>query len=99
MAQEQTVEWKADSENIYERFIEQYDEAMSGERELTEGDQDMRYALDLQRERVEEKGAKLRYHMTPRGFMANGHDMKKWTDRHYVSECNYYTCMSLSKRQ
>jgi len=93
MAQEQTVEWKADSENIYERFIEQYDEAMSGERELTEGDQDMRYALDLQRERVEEKGAKLRYHMTPRGFMANGHDMKKWTDRHYVSECNYYTCM------
>ena len=91
MAQEK-VEWKADSENIYERFMEQYDEAMSGERELTDGDQDMRYALWLQRERIAEKGAKLRYHITPRGMMAKGHDMRKWTDRHYVSECNYYTC-------
>ncbi|MCR5461200.1 MAG: hypothetical protein K6F51_15150 [Acetatifactor sp.] len=94
MAAEEQVVWKADSNNIYERFIEQLDEAMSGEKELTEGDQDTRYALKLQQERLREKGTKLRYHITPRGFTSNGQNLpRKWKDKHYVSEVAYYTSM------
>ena len=92
MATEEQVVWSADSNNIYERFIEQLDEAMSGEKELTEGDQDTRYALKLQQERLQEKGAKIRYRITPRGLMSNRQKLrKKWMDKHYVSEVAYYT--------
>ena len=77
MAAEEQVVWRADSNNIYERFIEQLDEAMSGEKELTEGDQDTRYAMKLQQERLQEKNTKIRYHITPRGFMSNGQNLPR----------------------
>jgi len=94
MATQETVVWKADSSNIYERFIEQLDEAISGEKELTEGDQDTRYALKLQQERLAKKGTRLRCKITPRGFMSDGQSLtRKWKDRHYVSEAAYYTAM------
>ena len=94
MSKEEQVVWKPDSSNIYERFIEQYDEAISGEKELTAGDQDTRYALKLQQERLREKGVKMRYRITPRGFMADGKSLpKKWMDQHYVSEMAYYTSL------
>lgn len=94
MATQETTVWKADSNNIYERFIEQLDEAISGEKELTEGDQDTRYALKLQQERLAQKGVKLHCKITPRGFMSDGQSLpRKWKDRHYVSEAAYYTAM------
>ena len=94
MAKEEQVVWKADSKNIYERFIEQLDEAISGERELTEGDQDTRYALKLQQERLAEKGARIRCKITPRGHMSEGKKLsRRWKDNHYVSEVAYYTSM------
>ena len=92
MSKEEQVVWKPDSSNIYERFIEQYDEAISGEKELTAGDQDTRYALKLQQERLREKGTKIRYHITPRGLMSGGKNLRrKWMDKHYISEVAYFT--------
>ncbi len=94
MATRETAVWRPDSNNIYERFIEQLDEAISGEKELTEGDQDTRYALKLQQERLATKGTRLRCKITPRGFMSDGQSLpRKWKDRHYVSEAAYYTSM------
>ena len=91
MATQETTVWKADSNNIYERFIEQLDEAISGEKELTEGDQDTRYALKLQQERLAQKGVKFRCKITPRGFMSDDKSLtRKWRDRHYISEAAYH---------
>lgn len=90
---EENTIWKPDSSNIYERFIEQLDEAVSGERELTDGDQDTRYALKLQQERLQEKNAKLRYHITPRGSFAKGKlHPRKWMDTLYESQIMWYSC-------
>ncbi|MCR4650033.1 MAG: flagellar export protein FliJ [Lachnospiraceae bacterium] len=84
--------WNPNPDNIYERFIDQLDDAINGEKELTDADQDIKYAIELQRKRLEKKNVKIRYSITPRGLLPNTVKLKQWSDNHYTCQNGVYTC-------
>lgn len=85
-------DWSASSRSLFERFaVNLADYTKTGELP-PEGDQDIRYALELQEERLKSKGLTMQYHFVPRGhFSENDQMVRKWSDEHYTSKLEYRT--------
>ncbi len=84
--------WNPNPDNIYERFIDTIDDAINGEKELIDGDQDIKYTIELQRQRLQKKNVRLRYSITPRGLLRNTLKLRHWSDNHYTCQDGVYTC-------
>ena len=80
-------------DTVFEQFMKELAGAVNGEMELTSGDTDLRYSIELQKERLKNKGVKLRYGIKSRGLSSEGMKMYKvWQDAHYKSDSAMYTC-------
>ena len=78
---------------VFEQFMSELANAVNGDGELTSGDTDLRYSIELQRQRLRDKNIDMRYTITSRGLSPNGMKLKKmWQDSHYTSDCAVYTC-------
>ncbi|MDE6713047.1 MAG: hypothetical protein K2K20_04870 [Lachnospiraceae bacterium] len=85
--------WSRSNGSMFERFainLEEY--TMTGEAPKG-GDQDIRYALKLQKERLQNKRISMQYSFTPRGHFADKDlDCRRWSDAHYTSQMKCRTC-------
>ena len=89
----ETVIWRKEKHRIFENFALELQECVEGGELPESADQDLRYALELQRERVKSKGLKMQYEYVPRGHFPEGNTLgKDWGDNRYISKMDYRTC-------
>lgn len=85
--------WSRSANSLFERFAVSLEKYTWAEPPLQEGDQNIRYALKLQKERLQKKGISMQYSFTPRGHFANEDlALKSWKDAHYTSQMKCRTC-------
>lgn len=87
------ITWSRSGGSMFERFavnLENYTgtgEAPKG------GDQDIQYALKLQKERLQNKKVSMQYSFVPRGHFADKDlDGRRWSDAHYTSQMKLRSC-------
>lgn len=87
------ITWSHTTDSLFERFAVNLEKYTCAEQPLQEGDQDIRYALKLQKDRLQKKGISMQYSFTPRGHFANEDlALKSWKDAHYTSQMKCRTC-------
>lgn len=90
---EKKVMWRKNSPYIYEKFaMELQDYAKTGELPK-HSDQDMKYSMELQRERLREQALTMEYEFVPRGAYSEGGGYAKGReDARYMTTNEYRTC-------
>lgn len=90
----ETIVWRKSKGNIFETFAVELKEFTRTRKLPDSGEQDMRYALELQEKRLRDKGLIMQYDFVPRGLLPQGGGMygRSWRDRHYHSVMQYRTC-------
>lgn len=87
------ITWSRDSDSMFERFAVHLEEYTTTGQLPEGGDQDIRYALKLQKERLQKKRLSMQYSFTPRGHFANSDlALRQWNDAHYTSQWKCRTC-------
>ena len=85
--------WKTTSHYPFEKFGAGLVEYTKTGNLPEQGDRNVRYALELQRERLKNKDLILKYDFTPRGHFADTTGPgREWKDEHYTSRMEYRTC-------
>ena len=85
--------WKTTSHNPFESFGAGLVEYSKVGNIPTQGDQNVRYALELQKQRLKNKSLIMKYEFTPRGHFANATGSERvWKDDHYTSRMEYRSC-------
>lgn len=85
--------WKTSSPYPFESFGAGLLEYTQTGNIPVQGDQNVRYALELQKQRLKDKGLIMKYEFTPRGHFADTTGPgKEWKDNHYTSRMEYRTC-------
>lgn len=91
--QEEHRIWKTTSHYPFEKFGAGLIEYSQTGKLPEQGDQDVRYALELQKQRLENKALIMKYEFTPRGHFADTTGPgREWKDEHYTSHMEYRTC-------
>lgn len=87
------VVWSRSNCSIFENFAISLQEYTRTGKAPAEGDQDIQYALELQKKRLQTKGLTMQYKFVPRGHLAGGTNKNKsWSDAHYTSTLQTRTC-------
>ncbi|MDE6663893.1 MAG: hypothetical protein K2K46_11215 [Lachnospiraceae bacterium] len=87
------VVWSRSNGSIFENFAISLQEYTRTGKAPAEGDQDIQYALELQKKRLRTKGLTMQYKFVPRGHLAGGmKKYKSWSDAHYTSTLQTRTC-------
>lgn len=85
--------WKTTSHYPFERFGAGLTEYTQTGKVPEQGDQNVRYALELQKQRLKSKDLLMKYEFTPRGHFADTTGpCREWKDNHYTSHMEYRTC-------
>lgn len=85
--------WKTTSYYPFESFGAGLAEYTQTGNIPAQGDQNIRYALALQKERLDSKALVMKYQFTPRGHFADTTGpSREWKDDHYTSHMEYRTC-------
>lgn len=85
--------WSHSADSRFERFAANLEKYTMTGRTPPGGDQDIQYALKLQKDRLKNKGLSMRYCFTPRGHFAESDSaLKSWSDAHYTSQMKFRTC-------
>ncbi len=85
--------WKTTSPYPFEAFGAGLAEYTATGKPPAQGNQDVRYALRLQKERLESRSLLMKYEFTPRGHFADASGPgREWRDDLYTSRMEYRTC-------
>lgn len=91
--QEDKVIWEKVRGNIFETFAVELQEFTRSEQLPDACDQDMKYCLELQKQRQKEKNISMKYEFVPRGIFAEGGGLGRgFEDTHYQTRMEYRTC-------
>ena len=91
--QDEQIVWKKRLGSKFETFAVELEEFTKTGRLPESCDQDMKYCLELQRERQKEKGLIMKYEFVPRGHFAEGGGIGRgWEDVRYRTRMEYRTC-------
>lgn len=78
---------------IFEKFAQELNLFTRTGTLPAQGNQDVKYCLELQQNRLKNKNLTMQYGITPRGLLAQGGGLSKsWSDAHYISRMEYRTC-------
>lgn len=84
--------WKTTSHYPFEKFGAELVEYTQTGNIPSQGDQNVRYALELQKQRLKDKALLMKYEFTPRGHFADSSGPgREWKDDHYTSRMEYRT--------
>lgn len=84
--------WKTTSHYPFEKFGAELIEYTQTGNIPSQGDQNVRYALELQKQRLKNKSLLMKYEFTPRGHFADSSGPgREWKDDHYTSRMEYRT--------
>lgn len=87
------ITWSRSADSRFERFAANLEAYTVTEKAPPGADQDIRYALKLQKDRLQNKRISMQYSFTPRGHFANRDlDLRSWSDEHYTSQMKCRTC-------
>lgn len=92
--QSESPTWSASRGSLFEKFAVNLAKYTKTGDIPPEGDQDIRYCLELQNRRLKNKGVTMQYGFVPRGHFAEDDKalIKKWKDEHYTSRWECRTC-------
>lgn len=91
--QDEQIIWKKRRGDRFETFAVELEEFTKTGRLPESCDQDMKFCLELQRERLREKGILMKYAFVPRGHFAEGGGIGRgFEDAHYKTRMEYRTC-------
>lgn len=83
----------ASPKTIFEKFVQELTGFTCTGTPPAHGNQDVKYSLELQQNRLKNKNLMMQYNITPRGHFAEGGGLgKSWSDAHYISRMEYRTC-------
>ncbi len=89
----EVIIWKKSKGDMFETFAVEFKEFTQTGRLPNSCDQDMKYCLELQRERQKEKGLIMKYEFVPRGhFAESGGIGRGFEDERYKTRMEYRTC-------
>ena len=95
---EERKEWQKSKWDIFETFAIELEENFENEEVPTSCNEDVKYALELQHNRLKEKDINLSYDFKPRGHFGFGCDIyKSWSDKKYTSRMDWRSCSFLKK--
>ena len=84
--------WKTTSHYPFEKFGAELIEYTQTGNIPSQGDQNVRYALELQKQLLKDKALLMKYEFTPRGHFADTSGPgREWKDDHYISRMEYRT--------
>ncbi|MBQ4282946.1 MAG: hypothetical protein IJB96_03355 [Lachnospira sp.] len=90
--------WSINSPYIFEKFAMELQEFSKTGEVPQHGNQDIKYCMELQKQRLEDRGLDMEYTFTPRGAFAKGPGYTKgWEDARYQSSMDYRTCKKEKK--
>lgn len=92
MNDDKKIKWSKNSNNIFERFAAELEDGIETGAKVTTGNQDVRYGIELWRNRLEKKGLKMSYDIAARGLNSDGNNFREWNDEHYINKLYYRTC-------
>ena len=92
MVNEKQIKWSKTSRSIYERFAAELEDGIETGSKVTSGNQDVRYGVELWRNRLNNKGLRMTYDIAPRGLNPDSDRFREWKDEHYSSRLYYRTC-------
>lgn len=96
MAKTEEIVWKKLRGDMFETFAVELKECTQAGMLPTSCNQDMKYCLELQKDRLKEKDIIMKYEFVPRGhFAEKSLENKGWEDAHYKSRMEYRTCQWL----
>lgn len=85
--------WSKNSHSYFERFAAELEEYTKTHILPNTGSQDVQHYLELQQRRLQDRGLKMVYNITPRGHFADGGGPAKgWSDNHYINQMECRTC-------
>ena len=91
--QSESPAWSASRGSLFEKFAVNLAKYTKTGEIPPEGDQDIRYCLELQNRRLKNKGVTMQYSFVPRGhFTGDDKALRKWKDEHYTSRWECRTC-------
>lgn len=80
------------SGNLFETFCSEYQDLLgSDDRSLSMVD-DLQYAIELQKKRLESKGLRMECEITPRGHFPHGEISREWSDGMFRSHMDIRSC-------
>lgn len=92
-SQQKLPQWSRSHHSIFESFALDLEEFTRTGQPPAYGGQDVNYCLELQQERLRDRGLHMEYEVVPRGLFAEGGGPgKSWSDEHYMSRMEYRTC-------
>ena len=80
------------SVELFDRFCEEYPEILRSDRRSASMTDDLQYALELQRERLNRKGLSMECTITPRGHFPHGELSKEWSDGMFRNHMDIRSC-------
>ena len=80
------------SGKLFETFCKEYQDIIKSKKRSVSMTDDLQYALDLQRNRLEKEGLTMECEITPRGHFPSGELSKEWSDDMFYSHMDIRTC-------
>ena len=80
------------SKDLFETFCSEYQELLKADRRSSSMTDDLQYALELQRNRLQKDGLCMECVITPRGHFPKGELSREWSDGMYRSYMDIRTC-------
>lgn len=80
------------SGNLFETFCSEYQDLLGSDRRSLSMVDDLQYALELQKKRLESKGLRMECEITPRGHFPHGEISREWSDAMFHSHMDIRSC-------
>lgn len=84
--------WLRTSDDLYEKFAAELESGIETGEKVSSGDQDIKYGIELWRNRLNKKKLGVSYDIIPRGLFADSSHSREWKDEHYSSKVYHRTC-------
>ena len=80
------------SGDLFETFCREYQDLLGSDNRSLSMIDDLQYALELQKKRLESKGLRMECEITPRGHFPHGEISREWSDGMFRSHMDIRSC-------
>ena len=92
MKNTQEIKWSRMSDNLYEKFAAELEDGIETGAKISSGDQDIKYGIELWRNRLNKKNLGVAYDIVPRGLLSDSTNSREWKDEHYSNKMYHRSC-------
>lgn len=88
------IRWRRNGNSLFETFAMELSDCTKGSTLPNSATQDVKYGIELQKERHKKMGIQMHYQFTPEGdFAEKCPVIKSWSDDKYINRMEFRSCM------